>query len=72
MLRRPARVCPRTTSKPTNGLTWQLHELKVKWLRDYRLLRDELAEKMPASQIAEAQRLAREWQLKNWEQLKDK
>ena len=37
-----------------------------------RLLRDQLAEKMTASQIAEAQRLAREWQPKTWEQLKDK
>ena len=39
---------------------------------DYRLTRDKLAEKMTASQVAEAQRLAREWQLKTWEQLKDK
>ena len=37
-----------------------------------RILRDKLAEKMTASQIAEAQRLAREWQPKSWEQLKDK
>ena len=36
-----------------------------------RLLRDKLAEKMTASQVAEAQRLAREWQPKTWEQLKD-
>ena len=33
--------------------------------------RDTLAEKMTAEQIAEAQRLAREWQPKTWEQLKD-
>ena len=39
---------------------------------DYRLTRDRLAEKMTTSQVAEAQRLAREWQLKSWEQLKDK
>ena len=39
---------------------------------DLRLARDSLAEKMPASQVAEAQRLAREWQPKTWEQLKDK
>ena len=37
-----------------------------------RLLRDQLAEKMTASQVAEAQRLARGWQPMNWEQLKDK
>ena len=37
---------------------------------DYRLARDEVAEKMTASQVAEAQRLAREWQQKTWEQLK--
>ena len=37
-----------------------------------RILRDKLAEKMTASQIAEAQRLAREWQPNTWEQLKDK
>ena len=36
----------------------------------YRSGRDELAELMTASQIAEAQRLAREWQPKTWEQLK--
>ena len=39
---------------------------------DFRLARDSLAEKMTASQVAEAQRLAREWQPKSWEQLKDK
>ena len=39
---------------------------------DFHSLRDELAEKMTASQVAEAQRLAREWQPKTWEQLKDK
>ncbi len=39
---------------------------------DYRLARDQLAEKMTASQVAEAQRLAREWRPKSWEQLKDK
>ena len=38
----------------------------------YRSGRDKLAEQMAASQIAEAQRLAREWQPKTWEQLKDK
>ncbi len=38
---------------------------------DYRSARDKLAERMTASQIAEAQRLAREWQSKTWEQLKD-
>ena len=37
-----------------------------------RLLRDQLAEKMTASQIAEAQRLAREWRPKSWEQLRGK
>ena len=37
-----------------------------------RLWRDKLADKMTASQVAEAQRLAREWQPKTWEQLKDK
>ena len=37
----------------------------------YRSMRDQLAEKMTASQIAEAQRLAREWQPTTWEQLKD-
>ena len=37
---------------------------------DYRLARDEVAEKMTASQVAEAQRLAREWQQQTWEQLK--
>ena len=37
---------------------------------DYRLARDAVAEKMTASQVAEAQRLAREWQQKTWEQLK--
>ena len=40
---------------------------------DYRLTRDALADvKMTASQVAEAQRLAREWRPKSWEQLKDK
>ena len=40
---------------------------------DYRLTRDALADmKMTASQVAEAQQLAREWQPKTWEQLKDK
>ena len=38
---------------------------------DYRSARNEVAEKMTASQVAEAQRLAREWQPKTWEQLKD-
>ena len=38
---------------------------------DYRSARDAVAEKMTASQVAEAQRLAREWQPKTWEQLKD-
>ena len=38
---------------------------------DYRPARDEVAEQMTTSQIAEAQRLAREWQPKTWEQLKD-
>ena len=37
-----------------------------------RLMRDKLAKIMTVSQVAEAQRLAREWQPKNWEQLKDK
>ena len=41
-------------------------------LDDSRLLRDKLAEIMTASQVAEAQRLAREWRPKTWEQLKDK
>ena len=39
---------------------------------DYRSVRDKLAEQMTASQVAEAQRLAREWQPKTWEQLKGK
>ena len=34
---------------------------------DFRSMRDEVAEKMTASQVAEAQRLAREWQPKTWE-----
>ena len=38
---------------------------------DYRSARDDLAENMTASQVAEAQRLARECQPKTWEQLKD-
>ena len=38
---------------------------------DYQSGRDGLAKKMAASQVAEAQRLAREWQPKTWEQLKD-
>ena len=33
--------------------------------------RDSLAKKMTTSQVAEAQRLAREWQPKTWEQLKN-
>ena len=37
---------------------------------DYRSARDEVAEKMTASQVAEAQRLAREWQPKTWEELR--
>ena len=37
---------------------------------DYRSARDAVAKKMTASQVAEAQRLAREWQPKTWEQLK--
>ena len=37
---------------------------------DYRSVRNEVAEQMTASQVAEAQRLAREWQPKTWEQLK--
>ena len=40
---------------------------------DYMSARDDLAMmKMTASQVTEAQQLAREWQPKNWEQLKDK
>ena len=38
---------------------------------DYRSARDEVAKKMTTPQVAEAQRLAREWQPKTWEQLKD-
>ena len=38
---------------------------------DSRSVRDGVAKKMTASQVAEAQRLAREWQPKTWEQLKD-
>ena len=38
---------------------------------DSRSARDTVAELMTASQVAEAQRLAREWQPKTWEQLKD-
>ncbi len=37
----------------------------------YRSMRDTLAVTMTASQLAEAQRLAREWEPKTWEQLKD-
>ena len=37
---------------------------------DLRSLRDALAKKMTASQVADAQRLARKWKLKTWEQLK--
>ena len=37
---------------------------------DNRSLRDQLAELMTAPQVADAQRLAREWQPKTWEQLK--
>ena len=37
----------------------------------FRSLRDRLAEEMTAAQVAEAQRLAREWQPKTWEQLQD-
>ena len=40
-------------------------------LEDVRLARDKLAEKMTALQVAEAQRLAREWRPKTWKQLKD-
>ena len=39
--------------------------------KEIRLTRDGLAEKMTASQVAEAQRLARKWQPKTWEQLRD-
>ena len=39
--------------------------------QDRRSGRGELAKKMAASQVTEAQRLAREWQPKTWEQLKD-
>ncbi len=38
---------------------------------NYRSARDDLAERMTASQLSEAQRLAREWQPKSWEELKD-
>ena len=38
---------------------------------NFRSAREKVAEKMTASQVAEAQRLAREWQPKTWEQLKD-
>ena len=37
----------------------------------YRLMRDKLAVLMTVSQVTKAQRLAREWQPKTWEQLKD-
>ena len=37
---------------------------------DFRSVRDKLEEQMTASQVAEAQRFAREWQPKTWEQLK--
>ena len=33
-------------------------------------IRDEVAEKMTPDQLAEAQRLAREWKPKNWDELK--
>ena len=39
---------------------------------NYRSARETLARIMTASQLAEAQRLAREWQPKTWEQLKGK
>ena len=39
-------------------------------LKDIRLARDKLAEKMTALQVAEAQLLAREWRPKTWMQLK--
>ena len=39
-------------------------------LKDIQLARDKLAEKMTALQVAEAQRLAREWLPKTWKQLK--
>ena len=38
----------------------------------YRSMRETLVRIMTASQLAEAQRLAREWQPKTWEQLKGK
>ena len=38
--------------------------------KNFRLTRDKLAESMTASQVAEAQQLAREWKPKTWEQLK--
>ena len=37
--------------------------------KNLRLTRDQLAERMTYVQVAEAQRLAREWQPKTWEQL---
>ena len=67
-----AKASPRTTSKPTRGLTWPLHERLQGKREDFRLARDSLAERMTASQVAEAQRLAREWQPKTWEQLTGK
>ena len=38
--------------------------------KKYGAARDQVAEKMTAAQIAEAQRLAREWKPKTWEELK--
>ena len=62
---------PRTTSKPTNGINLAASRTKEN-AENFRLARNSLAEKMTASQVAEAQRLAREWRPKSWEQLKDK
>ena len=62
-------VSPRTTSKLTSGLicppsarTW-IKKIKKRAVT----LRDDLAENMTGEQLAEAQRLATEWEPKTWE-----
>ena len=41
-------------------------------VEEYAKTRDEVADKMTSEQIAEAQRLAREWKPRTWEELKGK
>ena len=66
-----ARAFARTTSKPISGLTLAASRTTPGKEESYRSMRDTLAVTMTASQLAEAQRLAREWEPKTWEQLKD-